>query len=43
MKVRKLVKKLYYAIIEKRRKKEKDLQRAILKKSLKGKKTQVVQ
>lgn len=43
MKVIRLAKNLYKAIIEKRKKKEKQLQRKILKKSLKGKRTHMVQ
>lgn len=42
MKVRKLIKKLYVAIIRHRKDKEQSLYRKITKKSLKGKKTHVV-
>ena len=43
MKVRKLIKRLYDSIIKHRKDKEEKIYRKITKKSLKGKKTHVVQ
>lgn len=43
MKVRKLIKKMYEAIVQHKEKKEEKIYKKITKKSLKGKKTQVVQ